>query len=58
MVLSCFRCESNEGSGAAFQDKRYGKGMRVHNETESRLAGKRLHRCTVCNNERTTGRQG
>lgn len=57
MVLACFRCESNKGSGAAFQDKQYGKGMRVHNETNSHLAAKLLYRCTVCENERTTGQQ-
>lgn len=32
----------------AWQDRRYGKGMRVHN----RMPQKSLNRCTVCGNEK------
>lgn len=33
----------------AFQDKKYGKGMRVHNEYTSKSGG---YRCTVCGKEK------
>jgi len=57
MVLSCFRCESNEGPGARYQNEKYGHGMRVHNQTQSRQSTKLLHRCTVCGHERTRGNE-
>lgn len=56
MVLSCFRCSSNASAAAAFQSNRYGAGKRVHNETGKRMAGKVIHRCTICESERTQGR--
>ncbi len=55
MILSCFRCQTNEGNGAAFQNERYGDGMRVHNETDKRIACKLIYRCTICNHERSKG---
>jgi len=56
MVLSCLRCQADLGQGAAFQNKRHGSGMRVHNETRQIIASKRVYRCTICNTERTKGR--
>lgn len=41
MLLKC-SCQSD------FQDKRYGKGQRVHNERKDPKAGPR---CTVCGKE-------
>lgn len=32
-----------------FQDKKYGRGLRVHNRTEK--GSRTIYRCTVCNNE-------
>lgn len=46
MIKKC-NCESK------FQDERYGKGMRVHNECASK-DGK--YRCTVCGKEKETTR--
>lgn len=56
MILSCFRCQSNTGAGAAYQNKQYGEGVRVHNATTSRQGGKLLYRCTICGNERTVSK--
>jgi len=53
MILFCFRCRDNEGLGAQYQNKKYGYGMRVHNQTETRQGFKFLHRCMVCGQERT-----
>jgi hypothetical protein len=55
MILSCFRCRDDQGRGAKFQDKRYGKGMRVHNATAKRTGNVRYYRCSVCKTERTSG---
>ena len=55
MILSCFRCASNTGPGADFQNQTYGHGNRVHNETEK--AQPRVYRCTLCGNERSAGKQ-
>jgi len=55
MILFCFRCRDNTGHGAQYQDVTYGKGMRVHNETDKRVGTKQVYRCTICENERTTG---
>jgi len=54
MVLSCFRCESNTGPGAEFQNQKYGHGKRVHNETEKTQP--RIYRCTICETERSAGK--
>jgi len=53
MILSCFRCRDNTGPGAKFQDEKYGTGMRVHNETASRVGTSRQYRCTICENTRS-----
>lgn len=55
MVLSCFRCSGSTSPAAAFQDKRFGTGKRVHNETGKRMASKVIYRCTICESERTKG---
>lgn len=55
MILSCFRCVSNTGPGATFQNEAYGHGNRVHNETESPQP--RMYRCTICKTERSAGKQ-
>lgn len=34
-----------------YQDKKYGKGKRVMNETKSTKADKTVYRCTVCEQE-------
>ena len=39
------QCSCKEGPAAEFQDRQYGKGMRVHNIMEKGGA-----RCTVCGN--------
>jgi len=36
-----------------FQDAEH-DGKRVHNATLSKMGDKRVYRCTVCTNERTT----
>lgn len=56
MILSCFRCADSSAAGAKYQDRVYGKGKRVHNPTDKRIASKRKYRCTVCMNERTAGK--
>jgi len=55
MILSCFRCRDSDKAGAHFQDGKYGKGLRVHNETDKRVGNKLSYRCTICGNERTSG---
>lgn len=35
-----------------FQDKQYGKGMRVHNEAKSKIASSPAYRCTVCGDKK------
>jgi len=35
-----------------YQDKHYGKDVRVFNKTEKTAAGKHYYRCVVCNNEK------
>lgn len=41
------------GCASAFQDSRYGKGMRVHNRTkQNKKEIERMWRCTVCGHER------
>lgn len=57
MILSCFRCRDNTGRGAVYQDKRYGKGMRVHNAGAAQ-SGNRVYRCTVCEAERSERSEG
>jgi hypothetical protein len=56
MILSCFRCRDNTGRGAKYQDRMYGKGMRVHNAM-AKSGNTRSYRCTVCGNERSAGDQ-
>ena len=36
----------------AYQDKKYGKGMRVMNKLYKGKSGDSKHRCTVCNSEK------
>lgn len=36
-----------------FQDKRYGKGKRVYNETEKGAGSSHAYRCTVCGKDIT-----
>jgi hypothetical protein len=36
-----------------FQDQRYGKGMRLHNQKNSKTAGVNEWRCTVCKSEKS-----
>ena len=43
-IMKC-TCESK------FQDSRYGKGNRVHNQTQNR-SGRGNWRCTVCEKEK------
>lgn len=39
----------------AFQDERYGKGRRVHNDfVKNSVKG---HRCTVCNKDKTSDKE-
>ena len=45
-IIKC-RCKSE------FQDERYGKGKRVHNQTTKNNG--RTYRCTVCGNETESG---
>jgi len=44
MVIKC----ENKNCKSDFQDKAYGKGMRVHNFAVKGNGGTRGHRCTVC----------
>lgn len=55
MILSCFRCADDEGSGAQGQNKLYGSGMRVHNAAGT--PRERVYRCVVCKTERSAGKQ-
>ena len=57
MILSCFRCSGSSTPGALHQNKLYGAGRRVHNVTEKLIANKVVYRCTVCETERTPGRE-
>ena len=43
MIKKC-DCESK------FQDEKYGKGMRIHNERAGKNGG---YRCTVCGKEKS-----
>jgi len=43
MIVRC-KCKHE------YQDKKYGKGNRVHNECSSRIKGQKIVRCTVCGN--------
>lgn len=45
-ILRC-TCENK------FQDKTYGKKMRVHNRMKDDSAGRPQFRCTVCEKERS-----
>ena len=38
-----------------YQDKRYGKNMRVHNIAVSKVKGGVAYRCTVCNKTKEKG---
>jgi cytochrome c-type biogenesis protein CcmH/NrfF len=53
MILHCPKCEHSTVKGAQEQNRMYGDGKRVQNETAHKLADKRVYRCTVCENERT-----
>lgn len=53
MILGCFRCKDNTGHGADYQNRRYGRGQRVHNATVVK-AGQCSYRCTICGSERST----
>ena len=35
-----------------YQDEKYGKGNRVHNECKGATKDKHVYRCTVCSNEK------
>lgn len=41
MIKSC-NCQHK------YQDSKYGRGMRVHNKSKSRVSGKTAWICTVC----------
>jgi hypothetical protein len=41
-----------------FQDERYGKGMRLHNETMKGEKENRQYRCTVCRTLHTKNTPG
>lgn len=47
-ILPC-GCENK------YQDQRYGKGMRVHNQAASPKPGVKTWRCTVCLREQERG---
>lgn len=50
-VIYCSPCRP--GPAADFQDRRYGRGRRLHNRTrQSAAAAQRRWRCTVCAAER------
>lgn len=46
-LLKPCTCESN------YQDKHYGKMLRLHNEAKSKTPGQPMWRCTVCGKEKT-----
>lgn len=48
MILRC-TCEHE------YQDEKYGKGMRVHNERAKDPKSPQEYRCTVCLKVRTAG---
>lgn len=52
MVLSCFHCRDSKQGGAVFQDKQYGKGLRVHNTVTKKRSLAQTYRCTICGWER------
>jgi hypothetical protein len=54
MILSCFRCRDDTSRGAAYQDRRYGKGLRIHNAGATQ-SGRKVYRCTICKAERSEG---
>ena len=49
-ILKC----GNAGCRSEYQDERYGKGMRVHNEgrKDSKASSLGLYSCTVCGSRR------
>lgn len=47
MAVIIKQCSCTEGAGAQYQDKVYGKGLRVHNEME-----KGGSTCTVCGSKK------
>jgi len=51
MIRRCDKCVNSGSRAAAFQDRRYGKGNRVHNSGPFANGGYKL-RCTVCGNEK------
>ncbi len=51
MILRCFKCRDNQAKGAVYQNKHYGSGMRVHNQTANKGQTPNF-RCTVCGSER------
>lgn len=52
MVLRCGCVSDKHGNkqAATFQDKRYGKGMRVHNKCTKN--NQPMERCVICENEK------
>ena len=40
-----------------FQDKTYGKGMRVHNSFKPKETGRAHYRCTVCRHEQEVAKK-
>jgi len=48
--MGIIKCRCNH----EFQDKRYGKGNRIHNQTTK--SNGRIYRCTVCRNETEHGK--
>lgn len=51
MILSCSKCGDYRATGAVYQDKRYGKGMRVHNRAGD------FYICTICEHKRSGPRE-
>lgn len=51
MILKCEECKDYRSTGAQYQDKKYGKGMRVHNQCNKDL-DKKTYRCSICTKTR------
>jgi len=50
MLKKC-KCEDWKSAAADYQNRKYGKGVRVHNPQGARNRGK--CRCTVCGDEKS-----
>ena len=52
MILKCSKCSDYRCEAALFQNKRHGKGMRVHNESKG-PNGSKMATCTVCEDKKS-----